>query len=72
MLFVLTPRVEVLAPLTGAPPPEPGTVELGVEGEEEPVEALEGAVATQATVAARTAPISTNVRIWVARGRRTK
>ena len=73
MLFELTPRVEVLAWLTGVTPLlVPGAPALCVGEEDELVEALDGAVATQATVAARTPPTSTNVRIWVAHGRRTK
>jgi hypothetical protein len=71
MLWALTPRLDVLAELTGLgpellDPPDPAV-------DEEPVlEALDGAVATQATAAISTAPTTATVRIWVERGRRTK
>jgi hypothetical protein len=65
-----TPRLDVLAELTelGPDPPEAPCAVTVVEV----AEVLDGAWATQSTSPTTTTPTSTNVRIWVERGRRTK
>lgn len=71
MLLAVTPRDEVLAWLTEAAEPPPGVVGVGVDADEDAV-AAEGAVATHTMIPMTTAPTKATVRIWVARGRRTK
>jgi hypothetical protein len=77
MLWALTPRLEVLAELTGLgpeppDPPDDPVDELAVLDAFDALEALDGAVATQATAATSTATTTATVRIWVERERRTK
>jgi hypothetical protein len=77
MVCGVTPRDDVLAEPTGLGPepdvppvpPDPGVTWFCVDPG---VDDADGDVATQTVVPMMTAPTIATVRIWVARGRRTK
>jgi hypothetical protein len=72
MLWSVTPRLEVLAELTGLGEEPEGPPADGPSADAEEAEEPDGEVATQTAVPAMTAPTSSTVRIWIERGRRMK